>query len=128
MPFDAPYQTPFGDIELLINARSRISNRKLWARNRFQDGDRHCLIAALSLACGSRSFRMPNRTERRLARVIAKQIPPHALLIIRYRLVPARQRLMSLNDDPRTTHEDVMALFDRTISHLARTAPISVPA
>ena len=128
MPFDAPYPTPFGDIELLIEARSRISNHKSWVQGRFQDGDRHCLVAALSLACGSRSFHMPNRTEKRLARLIAKQIPPDAPFMTRCRLIPARQRLMSLNDDPRTTHEDVMALFDRTISHLASTARISVPA
>ena len=35
---------------------------------------------------------------------------------------------MSLNDGPGTTHEDVMALFDRTVGHLAQVAPISVPA
>jgi len=40
----------------------------------------------------------------------------------------ARQRLMWFNDDSRTSHEDVMALFDRTISHQASTARISVPA
>jgi hypothetical protein len=128
MPFDAPYRTPFGDIELLMDARSRISDGKSWVRHRFEDGDRHCLVAALSLACGSRSFQMPNRTEKRLAREIAKQIAPHAPFITRCSLMPARMRLMSLNDGPCTTHEDVMALFDRTISHLARTAPISVPA
>jgi len=128
MPFDAPHQTPFGDIELLTDARSRISNRKSWVRRRFQDGNRHCLVAALSLACGSRSFHMPNRTEMRLARLIAKQIPPDAPFLIRCRLMPARQRLISLNDAPRTTHEDVMALFDRTISHLADTASIRLPA
>jgi hypothetical protein len=128
MPFDSPYQMPFGDIELLMDARSRISNRRSWVQRRFQDGGRHCLVAALSLACGSRSFRRPNRAERRLARLIAKQIPPDAPFIIRYRLIPARQRLMSLNDDPRTTHEDVMALFDRTISYLASTARVRVPA
>ena len=38
MPFDAPYQTPFGDIELLKDARSRISNRRSWVQRRFQDG------------------------------------------------------------------------------------------
>ena len=128
MPFDAPYQTPFDDIELLTDARSRISDRKSWVRHRFEDGDRHCLVAALSLACGSRSFQMPNRTEKRLARVIAKQIAPDTPFMTRCRLIPAGMRLMSLNDGPRTTHEDVMALFDRTISHLAHTAPISVPA
>ena len=128
MPFDAPYQTPFGDIELLTDARSRISNRKFWMQGHFRDGGRHCLIAALSLACGSRSFQMPNRTEKRLARLMAKEIPRDAPFMTRCRLTPARQRLMSLNDDPRTTHEDVMALFDRTISRLASTARISVPA
>ena len=128
MPFDAPYQTPFGDIELLTDARSRIANRNLWVRHRFEDVDRHCLVAALSLACGSRSFQLPNQTENRLARLIAKQIPPDAPFMTRCRLIPARKRLMSLNDDRRTTHEDVMALYDRTISHLASTAPISVPA
>jgi hypothetical protein len=128
MPFDSPSQMPFGDIELLIDARSRISDRKSWVRHRFQDGDRYCLVAALSVVCGSRSFQIPNRSEKRLARVLAKQIAPDAPFITRCRLIPARMRLMSLNDGPRTTHEDVMALFDRTIGHLARIAPISVPA
>ena len=128
MPFDAPYQTPFGDIELLTDARSRISNRKTWVQGSFQDGDRHCLVAALSLACGSRSFQLPNQTEKRLARLIVKQIPPDAPFMTRCRLIPARKRLMSLNDDRRTTHQDVMALFDRTISHLASTARVRVPA
>ena len=128
MPFDSPCQMPFGDIELLLDARSRISDRKFWGRHRFQDGDRLCLIAALSLACGSRSFDMPNLMEKRLARLIAEQIPPHAPFMTRCKLIPARKRLISLNDGPRTRHEDVMALFDRTIDHLASTAPIRLPA
>ena len=125
MPFDAPYQTPFGDIELLLDARSRISNRKTWVQGSFQDGDRHCLVAALSLACWSRSFHVPNRTEKRLARLLATRLPPDEPFLIRF---VARQRLMWFNDDSRTSHEDVIALFDRTISHLASTAPITVPA
>ena len=128
MPFDAPYQTPFGDIELLTDARSRIGNRKSWVQGHFKSGDRHCLVAALSLACASRSFQLPNGTETRLARLIAKQIPPDAPFMTRCRLLPARQRLMLLNDDPYTTHDDVMALFDRTINHLVSATAISVPA
>src|SRR3954471_20037740 len=100
MPFDAPYPTPFGDIELLTDARSRICNRNSWMQGRFKDGDRHCLVAALSLACASHSFNLPNRTEKRLARLIAKQIPPDAPFTTRCRLIPPRQRLMSMNDAP----------------------------
>ena len=128
MPFDAPCQTPLGDIKLLTDARSRIRNRNSWVQGRFQDMDRYCLVAALSLACGSRSFDIPNRTEKKLARLIAAQIPRDAPFMSRWRLVPVRQRLMALNDAPCTTHEDVMALFDRTINHLATTARISAPA
>ena len=91
-------------------------------------GTATAFVAALSLACGSRSFKMPNRTEKRLAREIAKQIAPDAPFMTRCMLLPARMRLMSLNDEPLTTHEDVMALFDRTVGHLARIAPISVSA
>ena len=29
MPFDSPHQMPFGDIELLMDARSRISDREV---------------------------------------------------------------------------------------------------
>ena len=128
MPFDAPCQTPFGDIELLTVARRRICNRMSWVQGRFQDTDRYCLIAALSLACGSRSFHVPNRTEKRLARLIATQIPRDAPFMLRCRLISARQRLIMLNDTHNTTHEDVMALFDRTISLLASSIQISVPA
>ena len=28
MPFDNPHQTPFGDLELLMEARGRISSRR----------------------------------------------------------------------------------------------------
>ena len=35
MPFDNPHQTPYGDLELLIEARSRISRREAWVRGPF---------------------------------------------------------------------------------------------
>jgi hypothetical protein len=127
MPFDNPHQTPFGDLELLTDARSRISSDNTWIQGRFQDGVRHCLVAALSLASGSRSFNMPNRTERRLARVLAMQLPPRGPFWIGIRLIPARQRLMSFNDDTCTSQEDVMALFDRAILRVAGKVPVYIP-
>ena len=122
MPFDNPPGTPFGDIELLWDARSRISNRDHWVKGRYQDGDRHCLIAVLSLVSGSPSFDAANRVERRLTRLLAKQLPSP----FRYwapKFFTARRRLMCFNDNARTSHEDVIALFDRAINHLASKAP-----
>ena len=128
MPFDNPHQTPFGDLELLMDARSRISNPNTWTKSRFRDGDRHCLVAALSLESGSRSFRMANRTERRLAGILAKQLPPSRLLLMMMTFIPPRRRLIWFNDSFRTNHGDVMALFDRTIHHVASKVPRYVSA
>jgi hypothetical protein len=128
MPFDNPHQTPVGDLELLLEARGRISRSDAWVRGHFQKERRNCLVAALSLTCGSRNFGMPNRTELRLSRLIAMQMPSNAPFLIRYRLMPARWRLIAFNDDPLTRHGDVLALLDRTIDNLVSTAPIRVDA
>jgi len=116
MPFDNPHLTPIGDLELVIDARSRISSQASWVQGHFKDGDRHCLVAALSLASGSQSLDRPSQTERRLARMLAKRLPPAAVFFERF--LPARHRLIMFNNDHHTSHDDVMALFDRTILHL----------
>jgi hypothetical protein len=128
MPFDNPHQTPFGDLEVLMEARDLISRKEAWVQGHFQKRGRYCLVASLSLTCGSSSFGMPNRTERRLSRLGAKQMPSNAAFLVRYRFMPARQRLIAFNDDPHTRHDDVLALLDRTIDRLASTAPVCVTA
>ena len=74
MPFDNPYHTPSGDAELLRDARSRVSSRSDWVQGRFQDGNCLCLVGALSLVSGSRSFNTPNQVERRLAGSLFSQL------------------------------------------------------
>jgi hypothetical protein len=117
MPFDNPYHSPIGTVEILLDVRDRIASQDKWVQGRFSHGDRHCLVAALSLACGSRSFSIPNKAERQFARVLARQLPPETNWWLRLRLVSARQRLMSFNDDAERCHGDVIALVDRTIEH-----------
>ena len=126
MPFDNPHQAPFGALEVLTDARARIDRENSWVQGRFKDGDRHCLVAALSLACGSRSFNNPNKTERRLVRLLAKRFPPDTPFWARIRFVPARQRLMAFNDDSGTSHSNVVALLDQAISDLASKASVVV--
>ena len=126
MPFDIPYQAPIGDLEILIDARARIAGKNSWVKRCFQNGNGYCLVGALSLACGSPEFNVTSQTERRLARLLAKQLAPN--MQWRIRLLPPRMRLMSFNDHPRTSHDDVMALFDRTISCLAISASMQARA
>jgi hypothetical protein len=126
MPFDNPHQAPFGDAELLRDARSRLSRRRNWVQGRFQDGNRLCTVGALSLVSGSHSFDTPNRVERRLARVLVSQLPSELPVWTRFRFFTARQRLMWFNDAHRTSHADVMALFDKAIDHSTAQAFISV--
>jgi hypothetical protein len=118
MPFDNPPGSPFGDLEILRTARSRIADEGSWLKGALQDGDRRCMVAALSVAAGSRNFGYPNRIERRLARILAAQLPSTAPLLARIRVYPASRRLMSFNDHARTRHEDVLAVYDRAIDHL----------
>lgn len=117
MPLDNPHRVPFSDVELLMDARDRIGIKSDWVQGRYQDGNRHCVVAALSIVCGSPSFNIANQTERRLARQLVVHLSSRLPFWTRLRFFTARQRLMWFNDDPRTTHSDVMGLFDRAISH-----------
>jgi hypothetical protein len=126
MPFDNPHQTPVGDAKLLRDARSRVSSRSDWVQGRFQDGNRLCIVGALSLVSSSRSFNTPNRLERRLARVLVSQLPSERPVWARFRCFTARQRLTWFNDARCTSHADVMALFNRAIDRSTVQAFISV--
>jgi hypothetical protein len=128
MPFDNPNPAPIGDLAILLDTRDRIGRQEQWLQQQFENGDRHCLVAALSLACGSPGFFAPNKLERRLARMLARQLPPEATLWARVKLVSPRRRLMSFNDDRQTRHEDVIALVDRTAQHLMDRVPQLVSA
>ena len=119
MPFDNLHELPFGDLEILRTARNHIANKGSWMKCGFQNGDRLCLVAALSVAAGSANFDNPNRIERRLARILVARLPPTAPLLTRFRVYPVRRRLMRFNDHRRTRHEDVLAVYDRAIDHLA---------
>ena len=128
MPFDNPPQAPFGDAAILMDARRRVADPSRWLKHGFQDGDRHCLVAALSLACDSPRFDNPNETERRLAKHLAKQMPLGRDISRWVAFVSPRHGLMAFNHHRRTRHDDVMALFDRTIEHVARKAALYVAA
>ena len=96
-------------------------------QGRYQDGNRLCIVGALSLVSGSRSFNTPNRVERRLARVLVAQLPPGGPVRVGLRYFTARQRLMWFNDSQRTGHADVLALFDRAIDHSMSKTPAFIP-
>ena len=86
------------------------------------------VVAALSLACGSRTFDNPNETERRLAKFLAKQMPLNRGFSKWMTLVSPRNGLMTFNDHRRTRHDDVVGLFDRAIDYAARKAPLYIAA
>jgi hypothetical protein len=128
MPFDSPDHVPAYDLAILTDVRDRLADPQSWIKHAFKNGDRYCLVAALSLACGSRDFYIPNKMERRLARMLAEQLPSKAPIWAKIRLASARTRLMVFNDDSQTSHKDVVALVDRTIGCLIARLPNHVSA
>ena len=128
MPFDNAPDGRFNEFQLLWAARNRIGDESRWVQNSFSDGDRLCLVATLSVVAGSPFLRAPNRTERRLARLLADQLPDSVPLWARLKFFTARQRLMWFNDSPRTKHRDVVALMDRAIDRVACRTPVGVSA
>jgi hypothetical protein len=122
MPFDNPPQGLLSDLEILLNARSRIDNPNRWLKGDFRKDDRHCLVSALTMACRNPQFAQPSGTERRLILAMARQLPGGWGRLPRMICFKPMQRLIRFNDGPCTTHGDVMALFDRTIQHLATKA------
>lgn len=126
MPFDSPHQMPLSDLEVLVDARGRISTETSWVKRRFQDGNRYCLVGALSLACACPGFDVTNKTERRLAQLLAEQLSPEEHWWTRLWLLTPRRRLISFNDHPRTTHQDVLAVYDNAIHRLASRFPAPV--
>jgi hypothetical protein len=125
MPFDNASDSRFSDSDLLWAARSRIGHESGWMQSRYSDGDRLCLVAALSVVSGSRSFSAPNSTERRLARLLVDELPDSVPRWARLKLFTARQRLMWFNDSPRTKHRDVVALMTRAINRADSRTPVA---
>jgi hypothetical protein len=56
MPFDNSADGRVSDIDLLWAARGRIGHECGWVRGLYSDGDRLCLVAALSVVVASSSF------------------------------------------------------------------------
>jgi hypothetical protein len=126
MPFDNPPQGPLSDVEILLDARSRIDDPHCWLKGEFSKENRYSLVVALALACQNPQFDQPSRTGRRLILAMARQLPRGWGRLQRIICFRPMHRLIRFNDSPRTTHDDVMALFDRTIQYLAVMAPATL--
>ena len=128
MPFDNPNQNPTGDVQLLWDARTKVAEKSSWVQGRYSDVQRLCLAAALSVVAGSRSFDAPNRLERRLARLVAGQLPETVPFWTRIWFLTGRQRLVWYNDEPSTTHQDILSLLDRALHRAMQQMPAHIAA
>lgn len=86
--------------ENLIAAKALIDTPDKWIKDRFADGGCFCAAGALKYGSGFEAGEVWESAEYK------------ALLA----QVPGGRPLPSFNDDPNTTHADIMALFDRAIA------------
>jgi hypothetical protein len=74
-------------------------------------------VAALWMAFGSTGFDRPNRTERRLAKMLVIELPRNGGLSKCIFMGSARYRLMVFNDHHRAAHKDALTMLEGTIEH-----------
>lgn len=127
MPFDG-YQSRYGDIERLLDARSRIAEPSHWIKRAFKSGNSYCTVGALMAACGNDGMKALGSVEGRLVKLLANELPRRQRIRWRMTFQPAQWVVMAFNDDPKTVHADVLALFDRAIARLEATSLIAVEA
>lgn len=89
-------------LDTLVKARKRLANPKNWQKREGRLGEATCALGA----CYDASRQIDGRTRLGSTAVDLLQsfIPPGFIHVPHY------------NDDPATTHADVLALFDRAIA------------
>jgi hypothetical protein len=118
MPFDNPRPGPLTDIEILVGCAKSDRQPELLAEGPLQEITPALPHRRTGVACNNPQFDEPSRTGRRMTLAMARQLPRGWGRLQRMICFRPRKRLIRFNDNPRMTHDDVMALFDRTIQHL----------
>lgn len=116
MPLDALGFSPLtadqtSELELLIRARALIENPKNWSRKAPQVlmTAPYCAMTACYTAAaydGSRGY-MPSSYPKSIGR-LAAALPEIGICM----------SIANFNDHPDTSHDDILALFDRAIAEL----------
>jgi hypothetical protein len=86
-------------------------------QGQFRDGDGPCLVAALSMASGNTGFDRPNRTERRLTKMLVIELPRNGGLSKCIFMGSAKYRMMMFNGHHRAAHKDALTMLEGTIEH-----------
>lgn len=128
MPFDStnPRQEPSSDGELLRQAQQMICDERFWIKYAWWVDTpwgtrRYCPVAAIALVCDNTNVRRPSKLERRLCRLLVHQMPLYGGL---WRLLVTPRLLVRIyNDHARTTHADIMKLFDGAIASTRSVEP-----
>jgi hypothetical protein len=101
MPFDGLGESP--EAKLLIAARDRIGAQIRWCKGLLSHDGQWCTVGAICATADNL------RSE--LIELLATELPTWAPVAD-----CAEDSVTGFNDDARTTHADVMAVFDRAIS------------
>ena len=99
--------------ENLIAAKALIDTPEKWIKGQFRD-ENGCLCArgACGIASGKGfASKEASRSESQLIRFLPPRMDGHS-----WQIHGPLSALAHYNDDPDTTHADIMALFDRAIA------------
>lgn len=106
--------------QILIDAKALIADPARWSKGLFYNGRKcsYCAVGALNVASGCETpYGAGDNTPKgvRIANQTARRFLDHAV----NSYAPSEFSVMSFNDKPRTSHEDVMRVFDKAIEAAA---------
>lgn len=98
------------EVDIIKGAREILSDPWHWRKGGYTDGaGRYCLLGAMGMVAyeDAHAFSMGRSLVMRAADMVAK----HATLEF-------NNTIANFNDDPLTTHQDVLNLLDKTLADL----------
>lgn len=103
MPFDAAPEVRV-ELRILDEMREILATPEMWCKGRYSNGEAVCIMGALDVARGRspggpRPYPSPLE-ERNVIFTLLKSTPHH-------------QKIWTFNDNPSTTHSDILSLIDR---------------
>lgn len=100
------------EVDIIKGAREILSDPRHWCKGGYTDGKEcYCILGAMSMAAHGNPYAFGVEYQTTLARA-AEMVAQHTPFD------PSAYTAATFNDDPITTHQDILNILDKTLADL----------